>query len=155
MSAESPWDAVLLSFFEAPKSVKPDVKALARLLRSDEPLPEAFRTGLAELLDSQLPGPLACNWQLRPEWAGLYDDEAHREKKEKQVKAALAKAPSVNKAVVVVAGMSESTARRTLRKMKRREKWIADSRAAQQGDVAKLIADSWAVQGDCHSDEKD
>ena len=36
------WYPVLKQFMENPKTVKPDIKALARLLRNDKPLPPPF-----------------------------------------------------------------------------------------------------------------
>jgi hypothetical protein len=67
---------ILVSFFENPEDQKPDIKALARLLRSKEPLPEGLRDALAEMLDSRLPGELACNWRLRPVFCGRHKSKA-------------------------------------------------------------------------------
>jgi hypothetical protein len=39
----APFPKILVSFFENPEDQKPDIKALARLLRGKEPLPEGSR----------------------------------------------------------------------------------------------------------------
>ena len=72
----APLAKILVSFFENPEDQKPDIKALARLLRSKEPLPEGLRDALAEMLDSRLPGELACNWRLRPVFCGRHKSKA-------------------------------------------------------------------------------
>jgi hypothetical protein len=72
----SPLVETIVSFFENPENKKPDVKRLARLLRSKEPLPKGLRDALAEMLDSRLPGELACNWRLRTVFRGRSKNKA-------------------------------------------------------------------------------
>jgi hypothetical protein len=75
----TPVEKILVSFFENPEDRKPDIKKLARLLRSGEPLPPGV-SWMAEVLDSRLPGKLACNWRLRPVFAGRYDKTQRADK---------------------------------------------------------------------------
>ena len=118
--------AILDSFSGSPKGAPPDVKALAALLRkSNEPIPGAV---LAEMLDSQLPYRLACNWELRPVYVGRYDNELRREKKERQIDTALASEPNISKAIAKFDslggdGLKGGSAWRLWRKMKRRRAW--------------------------------
>jgi hypothetical protein len=124
------WE-VLRPFFENPRDAEPDVKALARLLRSNAPLPKGLRSTLAEMLDSHRPGELACNWQLRPKYIGCRDEEILRERKEKQVKKAMERAANVSQAMAEVTGISERTAYSVRKEMKRRraqlEELLSDS----------------------------
>jgi hypothetical protein len=71
-----PLAKILVSFFRNPENQKPDVKRLARLLRSKKPLPKGLRDALAEMLDSRLPGELACNWRLQPVFCGRHKNKA-------------------------------------------------------------------------------
>jgi len=73
----TPLAKVLVSFFENPEDQKPDIKALARLLRAGEPLPQGIGAWLAEVLEPQLTGELACNWTLKPSYVGRYDKARH------------------------------------------------------------------------------
>jgi hypothetical protein len=66
-------EEILVSFYENSKDKKPDIKKLARLLRSGRPLRPGFGAVLAEMLDSRLPVNLACNWQLKPHFCGRYN----------------------------------------------------------------------------------
>jgi hypothetical protein len=125
----------LQQFFDNPESAEPDVKALAAVLRSDVPLPDGFRDVLAEVLDSRLPGRLACNWQLKAEHMGLHDEELKNEKEERiieiKVAEAITRGDSTTKAMpdaAAAAGISLSTAwqktwRNIRRKRKEREKF--------------------------------
>jgi hypothetical protein len=81
----TPLAKILASFFENPEDQKPDIKALARLLRSREPLPDGLRDALAEILDSRLPGELACNWRLRPVFRGRHKNKAQHVNENDQI----------------------------------------------------------------------
>jgi len=97
------WWAVLLPFHENSKATKPDVKALARWLRSDKPLNEAQRDQIAELLDSRWrdrsPMARACNWELRPAWAGWRAKRESENKREALVLKAVEAAPTITDAM--------------------------------------------------------
>jgi hypothetical protein len=117
MSDKSDLWKTLQQFFDNPENAKPDIKALAAVLRSDAPLPDGFRDVLAEIFDSRLPGPLACNWRLKPQYAGLYDKELKIEKEEKVVEQVIrreaARGVSITKSMSTAAdaaGISTSTA---------------------------------------------
>jgi hypothetical protein len=81
----TPLAKILGSFFENSEDQKPDIKALARLLRGKEPLPEGLRDALAEMLDSKLPGELACNWRLRPVFRGRHKNKAQHVSENEQI----------------------------------------------------------------------
>jgi len=70
MTAKDTWAEALFPFFEGKRDQPPDIKALARLLRSKKRLPAGFRDTLAEILDPQLPHKLAVNYGLEPKWRG-------------------------------------------------------------------------------------
>lgn len=81
----SPLVETIVSFFENPENKKPDVKRLARLLRSKEPLPEGLRDALAEILDSRLTGEVACNWRLQPVFRGRHKNKAQHVTENNQI----------------------------------------------------------------------
>jgi hypothetical protein len=64
--AENRFIGIFGSFFSNSKKSKPDPVALAKLLRSDEPLPDGFRWGLAEVFDPKYENNLTCNWHSCP-----------------------------------------------------------------------------------------
>lgn len=133
MSEPDPLGEALVSFLENSKDNPPDVKALARLFRlASERSDVVFHAGhcflLVEILDSQLPERLACNWQLRPHFIGWYDEEACRIEKENAINEAIAATPNITDAISAVddrgiPGMKGRTAWKIWDKMKRRRMW--------------------------------
>jgi hypothetical protein len=134
-SAEE-WWAILGPFFENSKDDPPEVKALALLLRqSDTPLPGGVRRTLAEILDSQLPYKLACNWQLQPVWLGRYDEETLRDKGKGLIQKAMATEPNISEAINAIdmreiRGMRSRTLWKIWGPMKRMNAWLDKQRKA-------------------------
>lgn len=145
-------DAAVRPFFDNSKGVKPDVKALARLLRrSVGPLPRSTLFLLAELLDSEPDDDQArtkftaaddaeiqfwqmrrCNWRLKPVYCGKSDRDAGETKKEKQITEAMAAGMNITNAIAAIdadGDGSGSTSWRTRRKMKKRQAWLKRWRA--------------------------
>jgi len=143
MTAEEEFEAIILPFYDAPKDHPPDVRALARLLRSNVTLPEGFRATLAEMLDSQLPFKLAMNWTLKPEFIGRYDEEADEEKVEK----ALAREGNITRAVFKVDGMSDRTAWRIWDRIKLKQSWLKTTIASFpiSDDLKKRVRRAWGL----------
>jgi hypothetical protein len=129
-----PWET-LRQFFDNPETAKPDLKSLADALRGDEPLPDGFRDALAEILESRLPGALACNWTLKPEFTGRYDQERQTITFEEAIARAMARGAKVSKAMPDASeavGISERTAWKIWPKIKaERERIAAAIRAAR------------------------
>jgi hypothetical protein len=105
---EDPLNEVCESFFTNPRNRKPNIKKLARALRSGRPLPLGFRAVLAEMLDSRLPGNLACNWQLKPHFGRRYDKAQRADEIEdsvvREIDAACERGLTVTAAVEETAG---------------------------------------------------
>jgi hypothetical protein len=139
----APLAKILVSFFENPEDQKPDIKALARLLRSKEPLPEGLRDALAEMLDSRLPGELACNWRLRPVFCGQHKNKAqHRNEIEqiivREIDAARKRGMSIDDAIRQIGddtnvGKSESALWLIWKKHQRRQKAMEGAERKQHG----------------------
>lgn len=124
------WWALLRPFHESPKNAKPDIKALARMLRSDEPLPEGLREQIAELLDSQWgansPVARACNWELRPVFVGWRDKAMKMAEQEGRVLKALEVEPNITAATARIddgGAMSQRTAFSAWTRISARRAW--------------------------------
>jgi hypothetical protein len=135
MTDENDLWKTLQQFFDNPKNAEPDTKALAAVLRSDAPLPDGFRDVLAEIIDSRLPGALACNWTLRADFTGRYNRERQKITFEEAVTRAMARGAKVSKAMPDAADavkISERTAWKIWPEIKaERERIAAAIRAAR------------------------
>ena len=121
------WAPVLKEFRTNPKNTEPDFKALARLLRSDKPLPSTIRLELASLLEGRISGAVVGprdNWQLRPVYSGQHAAHLRDRMKERPVEAAVKAAPTVGVAMADVeesGAMCERTAWDVWKRLKRKQ----------------------------------
>jgi hypothetical protein len=122
------WAPVLEEFRTNQKNTEPDFNALARLLRSDQPLSQTLRRELASLLEGRMPGAIlgqSDNWQLRPVYSGQYNAHLRTLTKERHVEAALKDAPTVAAAMADVedsGAMCERAAWDVLKRLRSRQK---------------------------------
>jgi len=164
MKSEAPtsFEEIVNSFFENPKGQKPDTKALAKLLRSQEPLPPHFRIELAEMLDSRLSDTLACNWTLKPFYIGRYDEAPAQRKKRaeteatigREIDAAIKREKSVESAIQQMVDDGKTQKReRTIwtiwRKIRLDREWRRMFREAPDSEAARrTIAERLAKRKD-------
>jgi hypothetical protein len=151
------WDAVLRPFYDNPKGVEPDIKALAIMLRSDKPLPRGIRLLLAEILgreppdekvrtkviahgDDEFSWVRAQNWRLMPVYCrGREKEERAAEKESRIAEAMAAERNNITNAIANLDSdgvMPTRTAWTAWRKMKARREWMkkwVDDRRKKRG----------------------
>jgi len=166
------WGAVLRPFFDNPKDVEPDVKALARVLRrTNGPLGPMF-LHLAELLDSQ-PGEEGrtrfaikrkvdddisddnirwvprSNWRLEPVFVGERDKERLAEEREVKILEALDAEPNITTAIVGIDAsgiMSARTAWATWKNMLTRRVLILWWRKRRKDEIEDERLEAFEAQ---------
>jgi hypothetical protein len=150
MNDESDLWKTLQQFFDNPKNAEPDIKALAAVLRSDEPLSDGFRDVLAEILDSRLPDLLACNWQLVPKHRGFRDTSFRSDEENRIVSREIANAQSsgrsIESAVWEIAEKAKIS-ERTAYNIKKRQKDLDREIDAMTQEISDSINDQSRAAG--------
>ena len=90
------WAPALKQFRANPRAAKPDIEALARLLRNDKPLPSPVRHALASLLLGE------ANWRLRPVYTRRSAAKLREARNEKLLEDAMAVNPLVTNAIAEI-----------------------------------------------------